>query len=137
MPLPQQHESLVTDTNVVRQSRQQRRQAMRAAAKASGSRRTPAARRPVKTAGERPSVSSTVPVEAALPELVPMSDLMPLPRSQSLAKPRSGLMRAIDRLLRPVRLLRRSSVPPVEDMRLLRAQLAAAQQTLDRLLATA
>lgn len=138
IPLTDQPEALVTDTPTLPQNRQQRRQALRDAAKASGTRRAGrAAKSTVSAAVDQPRI---VPIEAA-PTLAfkteaaaEAKELAPLPRSQSLARPRSGMMIVLDRMLRP---LRRTATVPADEMRLLQTQLAAAQQTLNRLLSAA
>lgn len=113
IPLPASDEPLA----ITAPSRQLRRQERRAQSKA----------------GRRgkPEAAAVAPIaEAPAPE-----PIAPLPRSRSLAKPRSRALIILDRLVRPWR--RTVPVAPASsaaELHLLRRQLGAAQATLDRLM---
>lgn len=149
IPLPDSDEPLVERTPISRQSRRQERRAQAKAAR----RRGPVVAQPLpamtlvqhpvgtsavvapaaaKSAEPEPSATPPEPAIAALDDPYPA----PLPRHRALTKPRSRALVILDRLFRgPFRRRRPiEALPPVDQLRSLRDDLARVQGTIDRLL---
>ncbi|MBX9859980.1 MAG: hypothetical protein K2Y20_10380 [Sphingomonas sp.] len=145
IPLPDVDEPLVECAPLSRQSRRQER---RAQAKAARRRGVPVSLTPL-VPTETAVVEAVAPVaEAVAPLAAPIAEraekaapdpeITPLPRHRALAKPRSRTMIILDRLFRgPFRRRPIEALPPVDQLRMLRDDLASVQTTIDRLLANA
>ncbi|WP_337137664.1 hypothetical protein [Sphingomonas aquatica] len=149
IPLPDTAEPLVERAPISRQSRRQERRAQAKAAR----RRGPVVTQPLPTSTiaehlveepvvAAPPVTHPVAVEPPAPPAEPVvaalddPQLTPLPRHRALTKPRSRAMVILDRLFRgPFRRRRPiDALPPLDQLRSLRDDLARVQGTIDRLL---
>lgn len=141
IPLPEVDEPLVEHTPPLsRQSRRQERRAQAKAARRRGAPMAAAALVPTETA----AIAAVEPVTeavAAAPIAEPAAqassdpDVTPLPRHKALAKPRRRAMIILDRLFRgPFRRRPIEALPPIDQLRMLRDDLASVQGTIDRLL---
>ncbi|WP_066648957.1 hypothetical protein [Sphingomonas sp. CCH10-B3] len=139
IPLPDTAEPLVERAPISRQSRRQERRAQAKAAR----RRGPVVTQPLPTSTiAEHLVAHPVAVEPPAPPAEPVvaalddPQLTPLPRHRALTKPRSRAMVILDRLFRgPFRRRRPiDALPPLDQLRSLRDDLARVQGTIDRLL---
>ncbi|MBA4047289.1 MAG: hypothetical protein C0476_01965 [Sphingomonas sp.] len=100
---------------------------------------------PTKTAAvdaDEPMTKAPTPLAAPIAQhseqSAPDPEITPLPRHKALAKPRSRAMIILDRLFRgPFRRRPIEALPPIDQLRALRDNLASVQSTIDRLLANA
>ena len=141
IPLPDVDEPLVERTPPL--SRQSRRQERRAQAKAARRRGTPVAVAPLvpteTTAIEAiepvADAAAAAPIAEAAEQISIDPETTPLPRHKALARPRSRAMIILDRLFRgPFRRRPIEALPPIDQLRALRDDLASVQTTIDRLL---
>lgn len=145
IPLPDVDEPLVECGPLSRQSRRQERRAQAKAARRRGAPVSLAALVPIETAvvaAVAPVADAIAPLAAPIAEraeqAAPDPAMTPLPRHMALAKPRSRTMIILDRLFRgPFRRRPIEALPPVDQLRMLRDDLASVQTTIDRLLANA
>ncbi|MBY0283692.1 MAG: hypothetical protein K2W81_06975 [Sphingomonas sp.] len=145
IPLPDVDEPLVECGPLSRQSRRQERRAQAKAARRRGAPVSLAALVPTETAvvaAVAPVADAIAPLAAPIAEraeqAAPDPAMTPLPRHMALAKPRSRTMIILDRLFRgPFRRRPIEALPPVDQLRMLRDDLASVQTTIDRLLANA
>ena len=146
MPLPVVDEPLVESGAPL--SRQSRRQERRARAKAARRRGVPVALAPVvptETAvanADDPVTEALTPLAAPIVQhcepAAPDQEFAPLPRHKALARPRSRAMIILDRLFRsPFRRRPIEALPPIDQLKMLRDDLATVQTTIDHLLAQA
>lgn len=142
IPLPDVDEPLVECGPLSRQSRRQERRAQAKAARRRGAPVSLAALVPTETAVVEAvaSVADTIaplaaPIAERAEQAAPDPEITPLPRHLALAKPRSRAMIILDRLFRgPFRRRAIEALPPIDQLRRLRDDLASVQSTIDRLL---
>lgn len=152
IPLPDTNEPLVECPPISRQSRRQERRAQAKAARRRGpvvAQALPASTMAGHLAEESVTAASAVthpaapepPAKPEDPAIAALDDPYPapLPRHRALTKPRSRAMVILDRLFRgPFRRHRPiDALPPVDQLRRLREDLARVQATIDRLLGSA
>lgn len=152
IPLPDTAEPLVERAPISRQSRRQERRAQAKAARRRGPvvtqalpTSTIAGHLVEETVVAAPAVTHPVTVEPPAPPAEPAIAALddphpaPLPRHRALTKPRSRAMVILDQLFRgPFRRHRPiDALPPLDQLRSLRDDLASVQATIDRLLASA